>query len=367
MKHFRLLNPASVLALSLPLLISGMAVAQTPQPSVKVVPVTKVAASPEASKAEAKAAPEALPEAVLKEMNFDAGSVSRGDIIKHDFPVENKGKGVLEITHVQPSCGCTVTQWDHTIQPGKSGVITASVNTAAFTGPIYKTISVATNDPKMSNFQLTIKADVKTVLQVSPSENAQFGLVFTGQKEEKVFTITSNDGEPFTITSVQSQDPNLQYSIESAKDHKSATFKVMLPADHPTGPIMGRFTLTTTHPKVPILNINVFGTIREPMMVIPQEVVYYGLNKSYVDEHPDDPSLNKVITIAYDQNPDLEITKVTSSLPNLETSVETLQPKQRYSIKLHLKPPVKLGDFQGTITIETNKKSITIPVRGKIF
>ena len=125
------------------------------------------------------------------------------------------------------------------------------MSTANFSGPIQKTISVTTNDLKMSNFQLTIKATVKAILNVEPSEYQQFGLVFKGQPLEKVFNIKSEDGSPFEITQINADDPALKYEVKMAADKKSAEFKVQLPADHAVGPISGRFTLATTHPKGP--------------------------------------------------------------------------------------------------------------------
>lgn len=315
----------------------------------------------------APAAPQIPPKAVVSEMEFDAGTVNKGDVIKHDFIVENKGKGVLEITRVQPACGCTVTQFDKQVEPGKTGKITASVSTANFSGPIHKTISVATNDTELANFQLAIKATVKAVLNVEPSEFQQFGLVYKGQSLDKEFTIKSEDGTPFEVTQIQCEDPALKYDLKMAPDKKSGVLKVTLPEDHATGPISGRFTLTTTHPKAPTITLSVFGTVRDPLTVYPTEVVYSGLSKAWVDAHPDDVSLNKTITISFEQAPELTITKIHSSLPFIEASQEAITPNQRYTVKLHLKPPVKDGDFAGTVTIETNKKTVTVPVRGKIF
>lgn len=316
---------------------------------------------------EKPAAEQVPPKAVVADKEFDAGTVNKGDEIKHDFIVENQGKGVLEITRVQPACGCTVTEFDKKIEPGKSGKITATVHTTNFNGPIHKTISVATNDPEMSNFQLAIKATVKAVLNVTPNQFQQVGLVFKGQSLKKDFTLTSEDGTPFEVTQIQSEDPALKYDLKMAPDKKSATFTVILPEDHPTGPITGRFTLSTTHPKAPSVTLAVFGTIREPLTVYPQELIYSGLNKSWVDEHPDDVSLNKAITVAYEMAPELKIESVSSDLPFLEITHEPITPNQRYTIKVHIKPPVKAGDFSGKITIVTNKKTVEIPVRGKIF
>jgi len=343
------------------------ATAAVPAQAPRLKPAQPVAIQPAAQPAAAPQTPQIPPEMVLPAAEFDAGNVNKGDLIKHDFIVENKGKGTLEITHVQPACGCTVTEFDKTIAPGKSGKITATVNTANFSGPIQKTISVTTNDAKLANFQLTIKAVVKAILNVTPSEFQQFGLVFKGQTLEKDFVLTSEDGTPFEVTQVNADDPALKYELKPAADKKSAAFKVILPSDHAVGPISGRFTLSTTHPKAPTVTISVYGTIREPLTVYPTELVYSGLSKTFVNEHPDDVSLNKTITISFEQAADLEIKKVSCTLPFVEVTQTAITPNQRYSIAVKLKPPVKEGDFSGVITIDTNKKAVTIPIRGKIF
>ena len=343
----------------------------TPPPGkpVTITPIQpgKAAATPAPQAAPAAAPSGDQPKAVIKELEFDAGKVIKGDPIKHDFIVENQGKATLEITRVQPACGCTVTQYDQKVEPGKTGKITATVATAGFSGPIHKTISVTTNDTQMANLQLAIKADIKSILSVDPSENQQFGLVFKGQTMEKAFAIKSDDGAPFQINSIQAEDNGLKYEITPAPDKKSAVFKVILPVDHAVGPITGRFTLSTTHPKVPTLNLNVFGTIRDPLTVYPTEIYFSGLNKAWVDEHPDDVSLNKTVTVSYDQAPELELKSATSTIKNLEVTTQTLEEKKRFSVKLTLKPPLKVGDFEGEVKIETNKKTVTIPVKGKIF
>ncbi len=308
-----------------------------------------------------------LPEASVPEMVFDAGQVEKGAVIEHAFVIENKGKGILEILRVQPSCGCTTTGYDQKIEPGKTGKISAKVNTTGFSGTIHKTINVSTNDPKMASFQLAIKATLKAILDVQPSENQQLGLVFQGQPQERTFTIASADGTPFEIKSVQADDPALQWDLTRSEDKKSATLKVAVPADHAPGPLNGRFVLTTTHPKAETLNLNLFGTIRPPLTVYPTQVTFAGLNASYVNDHPDDIALNKTITVAYEMGPELEVKGVTSSLKNLTAEVTPITPNQRYTVKLKLNPPLKVGAFEGKVTIETSKGTLEVPVRGKVF
>ena len=381
---------------------------QKPQPEqpkveIKAQPVTPAKAEPlkpaaaQPATPAAPVDPEKAPKAVIDAKEFDAGSIPKGETIKHDFIVENTGKGTLEISRVQPACGCTLSEYDKTVEPGKKGKITLSVNTTNFRGPISKSTSVSTNDPNNASFQLIIKADIKEIISIKPSDNIQMGLVFKGQKQEKEFTLTATDDTPFSISQVDSTDAALKYELKMSDDKKSATFKVFLPEDHPVGPITGKFTLTTTHPKVPTLILNTFGTIREPLTVYPQELTFAGLSKEFLEKNPTDNMLTKPITIAYETASDLEIKKVTSSLPYLKTTVEMLEgekqptepgkegeakkdsapekPKaasdkmvgKRFSVKVQMLPSAPVGDFSGQITIETSLKTITIPVKGKVF
>ncbi|MCI4397320.1 MAG: DUF1573 domain-containing protein [Acidobacteria bacterium] len=337
-----------------------------PQPGQSKMPVKQGEGQP----AELKPVQgsEKPPKLVINKTEFDAGAISKGSPVQAEFILENKGEGTLQIQRVQPACGCTVASFDHEIAPGKSGKISATVNTQAYQGPIVKTIQVFTNDQAMQNFQLTIKADVKAILSVQPSENQQCGLVFEGQPVEKEFTIHSEDNTPFKITQVQTEDTKLRYDVTSDKDGLTAHFKVTVPANYPVGPITGRFVLSTTHPKAPTLNLNVFGTIREPLTVYPKEVVFPGLSKDYIMQNPEDPALNKLVTVAFETGPELKVNKVESSVPFLAVTSEATTPDQRYSIKIHLDPKkVKEGEFDGKVTIATNKKVIVIPVSGRIF
>ncbi len=365
------------------LALGATAQEKSPKPPAKQpVPAPATPATPPpGGAAPAPPADQKPPKLVIEKLEFDAGAVSKGQSVEAVFEVANKGEGLLQILRVQPACGCTVPSFDKEIAPGKTGQIKASVNTAAFSGPITKTVSVFTNDAAMGTFQLTIKADVKAILSVSlPQKNAdgteslvsreteQLGLVFKGQAAERDFVIKSEDGAPFQITQVQTEDNNIRYQVIPAKDKLSAHFKVTVPADYPVGPITGRFTLSTSHPKVPTLNVNVFGTIREPLMVYPKEVVFNGLSKDYIAQNPEDAALNKLVTVSFETGPELTVTSAKSSDPALQVTYEATAPNQRYSVKIHLDAKtVKVGEFNAKVTVETNKQTIVIPVSGRIF
>ncbi len=308
------------------------------------------------------------PKLEIPELEYHAGDVVKGTLVEHDYLVHNKGQGILKIIRVQPTCGCTITKYDPEVKPGETGKITASLKTDNYMGETAKTINVQTNDKDLSTFTLTIKANIKTLLSVKPSEKMTLGLIYVGTPVEKEFTINSEDGEPFDITQVTTADEKVKYNIIPGPDKKSAKFQVTIPADYPVGSVNANFSLKTTHPKVENLNINMFGTMREPLSVFPSTVSFNGLNKEFIEKNPESPELNKVVTVRLETEPALQVKEVKCNIPFIVATFESTQPNQAYSVKLHLDPKkAKIGPFDGALLVYTNKKTITVPVKGVVF
>jgi hypothetical protein len=100
------------------------------------------------------------PKAVVAAYDHDFGKLKPGTPIAYRFEIRNEGDAVLEIRGVKPSCGCTSASFDSTVAPGKTGGITLAVKkTDVYKGGIAKGATVLTNDPDLSSFRLTLKAD----------------------------------------------------------------------------------------------------------------------------------------------------------------------------------------------------------------
>lgn len=91
---------------------------------------------------------------------YTFSEVVEGEIIKVTFEVKNTGKIPLKIMEVKPACGCTVAEYTkEPILPGKTGVITAELNTAGMSGSISKSVTMMANTyPTRTTFM--IKGDV---------------------------------------------------------------------------------------------------------------------------------------------------------------------------------------------------------------
>ncbi len=97
----------------------------------------------------------------FKAEKHDFGKIVEGTQASYSFEFTNTGKAPVVISNVQPSCGCTTTEWTREpIMPGKTGKVTASYNSAGRPGNFNKTITVV-NNGEVSQIILTIQGSVE--------------------------------------------------------------------------------------------------------------------------------------------------------------------------------------------------------------
>ena len=87
-----------------------------------------------------------MPEIYMHYDSFDFGSVIEGELVKHEFVIENIGESDLIISSVKSTCGCTVLDWPKDpIFPGEKSSLEVTFNTSGKKGPQKKTITLVTN------------------------------------------------------------------------------------------------------------------------------------------------------------------------------------------------------------------------------
>lgn len=103
----------------------------------------------------------AAPRIVVDNATYDFGAVVEGIAVAHTFVLANAGDGLLEITKVNVSCGCTTTTLAKTqLGAGESVPLEVVVNTAGFSGSISKEITVESTDPANPRLVLAIVGTV---------------------------------------------------------------------------------------------------------------------------------------------------------------------------------------------------------------
>lgn len=113
------------------------------------------------------------PKISLYSTYYDFGKIRGDQKAYHYFMVTNKGQSALNITRLNPSCGCTSTMVDKwTLAPNESTNIKVTLDTTGLCGAIKKSVRVISNDPIHPTTTLTFSAEV--LREVTPSTGAIF-------------------------------------------------------------------------------------------------------------------------------------------------------------------------------------------------
>ncbi|HUO85312.1 MAG TPA: DUF1573 domain-containing protein [Thermoanaerobaculia bacterium] len=305
----------------------------------------------------------------------DFGQVAKGEKLDWAFTIKNTGTADLEIQKVQPACGCTVAEYDKVIKPGETGKVHATVDTAAFTGPISKTVSIMSNDLDNPSAVITIKALIKPFVDAHPAGFLRYSLL-QGEVGRESVVIYSEEEEPFEVIGVNVPGEWVRADVVKLEDAQRV--KVGRPGQHqyridvtvggptaPVGPLVDKLKIVTNSKHQPEYQLSLSGIIRPSYMVAPS-VVNFG------EVSPGEPTaVRSLILTSNDRtNPDaFTVEKVESDNPNLTVETVATGVPGRHEVVLRLKDGVPTGTFKGEVRIHTTdlaKPVTTVPVTGTI-
>jgi hypothetical protein len=299
------------------------------------------------------------PKATIAEPLKDVGTVSKGDKIVHDFVIKNEGDADLQITNVQPACGCTVAEFDKVIKPGQTGKVHAVVDSATFSGPISKGVSVFTNDPEHPQIELTIHAKVEPYISIKPGYARYITVQGEPLEGNIAQTLWAPDGTSWDITGIDSPFPFLAVTFHEAKpeerlpDAKGKQWKVEMKLSNQAkvGPLSDYVTVHTNHPKQKIVQIPVSGFVRPVVATTPPNADF---GKIELKE-----PLKKALNIRNFATEPIKVTSVDPTLPKgIETKLETLEEGREYQVRIILNPELAKGPFLGKLVIHTDSPKV---------
>ena len=326
----------------------------------------------------AKAKTEKAPKLTIGEPVKDFGTVAKGDKLDWSFSIKNTGTSDLEIIAARPACGCTVADFDKLIKPGQTGKVSAHVDTASFTGPIAKGITLETNDPTNPTAQVTIHAVVKPYVEAHPAGFVRFNLI-QGDAEKQTVTLYSEEEEPFEILKVETPGEwmKVEYKKIDQPDAILATvgrkgqaqYRVDVTVGGPDariGPLADRIHIVTNSKHQPDYWLTVSGVVRPAFRVDPPGGVNFG------EVAPTDSAATRFVTVRTNnlKAPDsFQVSKVESNVPSVKAEVKPTTNKGEYEVTLQVDKNAKAGAVTGDVKIYTNDKTnpvITVPVTGTI-
>lgn len=318
------------------------------------------------------------PKLVTQSFTHDFGEVKPGEPLNYSFIIKNEGNAELKITSVAPSCGCTASQFDKTIAPGKEGKITLVIaSTDHYVGETTKSATVNTNDPARPTFNLILRAYFKPTTKpggpevvkgagiapgkaagpytISPSDR-WFTSALSGTTSATKINFYNRESAPVRLTKVEAGGTDFNVSLTPIEDGKRYELFVSTNPALKPGQYKQDVKVLTDNPATPEIKLHLEATVFAKVLASPS---FISLPK--LELVSDIASVNMpAIYIRKVRDLGLNLKDVRSSLPFLKLDVKTEIEGQFYIIKLSLDPSKieKPGDYKGEVIVDTNDAEV---------
>ena len=213
------------------------------------------------------------PRAKFSETSHNFGKVGTSDVLRYDFIVTNVGNALLEITKVQPGCGCTTAgDWDHKIEPGKTGKIPIQFNPGNFSGLVTKGVTVTCNDTTQSEHHLQIQATVWKAIDVQPAFVHFMPAEGEETNETKVVRITSNLEEPLTLQAAEAVNAAFKTELKTIQAGKQFELHVTYVGATSNGAVNAPISLKTSSTNMPVVSVTAYVMPQPVVTALPSQI-----------------------------------------------------------------------------------------------
>jgi uncharacterized protein DUF1573 len=197
----------------------------------------------------------------------DRGEVSPSQEVRAHFEFTNRGRALVRVAQLVPSCGCLQPRLDKNIyQPGESGKFDLHVQTANQKAGFKEyTIAVKYTDPEPREAIVTLRM-VLPENQVFVNPPALSFIMLSDLPAPagvlpQTFEVTDRRGEGrhLNITSVECvprvADVDLEETYVDEEGHWHGRLKVTIPGQLPSQPVQALIRIATDDPEYPRLRV----------------------------------------------------------------------------------------------------------------
>ncbi|MBI5325735.1 MAG: DUF1573 domain-containing protein [Ignavibacteriae bacterium] len=194
--------------------------------------------------------------------------------LKATIILKNTGNEKLFISNVRPSCGCTAVLLDTSqLEPGQSAKLDVRLNISSKSGPVVKTVFIASNDPKSPNMNLYLKAEVQVDIEILPSQHFNFEDMKLGTEASSKLTLKNNSSQSVTFKDVSIAPDYVKINIPNEFELKPHEEKEIIATVMPKakGYFGCALKMRTSHPEYPEISIQGSSVVSDPEKVIPSQ------------------------------------------------------------------------------------------------
>lgn len=254
---------------------------------------------------------------------YDFGKAQAGELVKYSFIFTNVGDQTLEVSAVQPSCGCTTAgDWTHKVEPGQTGTIAVQFNSANFNGQVFKTISVTSNDKQRPVNVLQLKGTVwkpielvpqYTVINVPPDSSSASASV----------KILNHGNEPLMVFSPECTAKTFTATLTTNTLGQDYTLALNSAIELNIGNIQGKVTLKTSSTKTPNLDIPFWVNVQPAVNVAPPRIT--------LPQTPLKAKSPVTLTLQNNTTNALTLSDAAVNFPGVDVELKEVQPGHLFS------------------------------------
>ena len=271
------------------------------------------------------------PQIMFEETIYDFGDIGPGTKNLCEFKFTNTGDGLLKITKVTKTCGCTPYTLQRTeYAPGESGTLKVRYNAGRRPGSTKKKLFVHSNDKASPKVELTIKSRIAQKVEYEPKRlNLSLKQENAGVPE---ITLRSLDNKPFSIKQFKSTANCITADVNSSVKSTEFVLKARVDAEKLKKHLKGRIDIKLTHPECDMVTIP-FNALPEFRVDPPAIIV--------LNARPAEP-VHKQVWVLSNYDEDFEIGSVSSRKGIIEP-VGQEKLGSRYKFDLKITPPADEG------------------------
>jgi len=213
------------------------------------------------------------PKIQFAEPVHDFGKIGAGETVKCDFVFTNGGDALLEISNVLTTCGCTTAgDWPRQLEPGKTGSIPIQFHATTFGGPVFKTVTVTSNDKEQPAVVLQIKGTIWKPVDAIPQFAVMYANAETVADAKATVRIVNNEEQPLTLSAPECN--NSLFTAELKTNQPGKEFELLIKAVPQTNManLQGQITLKTSSTNAPVLNITAMVVMQPLVTVSPPQI-----------------------------------------------------------------------------------------------
>jgi hypothetical protein len=284
------------------------------------------------------------PTITFEKTHHDFGKIGAERKASYRFKVTNTGTGTLNITRINPSCGCTSTvlgKWS--LEPGESTEVEASFDPRGFRGVVRKSIQVISDDPAHGTVALSFEAEV--IQEIMPSTNTVFFYDLQRSTPKKTTVrLASGNGQPVQVK--QTKAPGAPYlSTTTKSEGNDVLLEIELDGRKiSSGKQRGvdSLTVVTTSEKIPVITINVQWELKASVVSTPERIAWV---------EPTGKELRSPISLKQMDGKAFRITTFKSSNPLIKIEGVGKAGAPQQELEVVLAASAKAGTYNETVIL----------------